>query len=140
MLKRRWIFAPLAPTNFAARFPEFPPLLAQIFYNRGVTRCRRTFLCQRGGKSDGTDLGSDPFLMCGMHQAVERIRRAIREGDAIAVYGDFDADGVCATALLTQALKALGARALPYIPHRIHEGYGLNPTRSLICSAKALAS
>ncbi len=64
--------------------------------------------------------------MNGMTQAVERVRRAIRDGEMVAVYGDFDADGVCSTALLTQALKTLGAKAMPYIPHRINEGYGLN--------------
>lgn len=64
--------------------------------------------------------------MCGMSHAVERVSRAICDGEMIAVYGDFDADGVCSTALLTQTLKSLGAKAIPYIPHRINEGYGLN--------------
>ncbi len=61
-----------------------------------------------------------------MNESVERIRRAIRGGEAIAVYGDFDVDGVTATALLVQALQSLGAKVKPYIPHRIDEGYGLN--------------
>jgi single-stranded-DNA-specific exonuclease len=61
-----------------------------------------------------------------MNQAVDRIRRAIRKGEPIAVYGDFDADGVTATALLAITLQALGARVHPYIPHRVEEGYGLN--------------
>ncbi len=121
MHKRRWIVQPAAPPNFSARFPEFSPLLAQIFFNRGITT-REDALRFVG---DGDAL-ADPFLMNGMSVAVERIRRAIREGEAIAVYGDFDADGVCSTALLTNALKVLGAKALPYIPHRVNEGYGLN--------------
>jgi len=54
------------------------------------------------------------------------LRRAIRRGEAIAVYGDFDTDGVTATALLVQTLSAMGARVRPYIPHRVDEGYGLN--------------
>ncbi len=49
-----------------------------------------------------------PFIMNGMPQAVARIRAAIKNGEKIAVYGDFDADGVTSTALLTQALEALG--------------------------------
>jgi single-stranded-DNA-specific exonuclease len=54
------------------------------------------------------------------------LRQAIRSGEKIAVYGDFDADGVCATAVLVETLQALGADAHPYIPHRVDEGYGLN--------------
>ncbi len=127
MPKRRWLTVPAAPSTFSARFPQFPPLIAQIFFNRGITTLddAQRFV----GTPDALDgyvFGDDPFKMNGMNQAVERIRRAIREGEAIAVYGDFDADGVCSTALLTQALKTLGAKALPYIPHRINEGYGLN--------------
>jgi len=61
-----------------------------------------------------------------MNKAVARIRKAIRTGETIAVYGDFDADGVTSTALLTQALGALGGQVIPYIPDRVDEGYGLN--------------
>jgi single-stranded-DNA-specific exonuclease len=59
-------------------------------------------------------------------QALARIRRAIKAGERIVIYGDFDADGVTSTALLVQVLKALGANVTPYIPHRVDEGYGLN--------------
>ncbi len=68
----------------------------------------------------------DPYLMLGMQAAAERIAVAIQQGEQIAVYGDFDADGVTAVTLLMQALPALGASVLPYIPHRLREGYGLN--------------
>lgn len=60
-----------------------------------------------------------------MPQAVGRIYRALLSGEKIAIYGDFDADGITATALLVQGLSALGGRVVPYIPHRLHEGYGL---------------
>jgi single-stranded-DNA-specific exonuclease len=127
MPKRRWLTHPPAPSTFSARFPEFPPLIAQIFFNRGITTLDEALrFVERVDASNGTRLGDDPYKMNGMTRAVERIRHAIREGEPIAVYGDFDADGVCATALLTQALKTLGAKAMPYIPHRINEGYGLN--------------
>ncbi len=127
MPKRRWLVAPPAPSTFSARFPQFPPLIAQIFYNRGITTPddAQRFVGMEDVAANAR-IGDDPFKMNGMSQAVERIRRAIREGEAIGVYGDFDADGVCSTALLTEALKKLGAKALPYIPHRINEGYGLN--------------
>lgn len=121
MSKRRWLLAPPAPANFVARFPEFPPLIAQLFFNRGITTRADAERFVGAGAPPG-----NPFQMNGMAAAVERIRRAIRAGEAIAVYGDFDADGVCSTVLLTQALKALGAKALWHIPHRVDEGYGLN--------------
>lgn len=128
MPKRRWNVSATAPSAFMARFPQYPSLIAQIFFNRGLTTLDAAsgFV---GGKdaSNGHHIGDDPFKMNGMTRAVERIRQAIRDGEAIAVYGDFDADGVCSTALLTQALKTLGAKAMPYIPHRVNEGYGLNP-------------
>ena len=60
-----------------------------------------------------------------MPQAVNRIYQALFSGEKIAVYGDFDADGITATALLVQGLSGLGGRVVPYIPHRLHEGYGL---------------
>jgi len=127
MSKRRWLLAPPAPANFVARFPEFPPLIAQLFFNRGITtRDDAERFIGGGDASAAGRVGASPFQMRGMAAAVERIRRAIDAEELIAVYGDFDADGVCATVLLTQALKVLGAKAMPYIPHRINEGYGLN--------------
>jgi len=97
------------------------PVMAQILYNRGLTDpdLARAFL--RGE----TPL-SDPFLLKEMPEAVARIREALRRGEPIAIYGDFDADGVTATALLVQALQRLGGRVQPYIPDRADEGYGLN--------------
>nr|WP_306220203.1 single-stranded-DNA-specific exonuclease RecJ [Cohnella sp. WQ 127256] len=68
----------------------------------------------------------DPFEMKGMAEAVERISRAIRDGERIRVYGDYDADGVTSTALMMRLLKQLGASFDTYIPHRSREGYGLN--------------
>lgn len=68
----------------------------------------------------------DPFKMKGMHAAVTRIRKAIETGELIRVYGDYDADGVTSTALMSRLLTALGARFDTYIPHRGNEGYGLN--------------
>lgn len=127
MPKRRWLVAPPAPSTFLARFPQYPPQIAQIFFNRGIVSVEQAeYFTATGERALEQRIGEDPLRMNGMAQAVERIRCAIQEGEAIAVYGDFDADGVCSTALLTEALKTLGAKAMPYIPHRIDEGYGLN--------------
>jgi len=68
----------------------------------------------------------DPFQLKGVAEAVTRIRQAIRGDELIAVYGDFDADGITGTVLLTETLSSLGGRVIPYIPHRAHEGYGLH--------------
>lgn len=97
------------------------PLLAQILHRRQLTSPADAlaFLHGPGARVD-------PWSLKGVPAAVNRIRQAIRGGEAIVVYGDFDADGVTATALLVQTLAALGARVSPYIPDRVSEGYGLN--------------
>ncbi len=69
---------------------------------------------------------SDPFLLPDMQKAVSRIWKAIDADEAIAVFGDYDVDGVTATALLTRVLAALGADVKPFIPDRLDEGYGLS--------------
>lgn len=61
-------------------------------------------------------------------KAVRRIKDAIKKGEQIVVYGDYDVDGICGTAILWETLNSLGAKVLPYIPHRIEEGYGLSIT------------
>jgi len=67
-----------------------------------------------------------PLLLKGMAEAVTRIERAITNGEAITVYGDYDVDGITATALLTLYFRSRGVEITPYIPDRIEEGYGLN--------------
>ncbi len=118
---KRWQIAPRVSSLVVARFPQLHPLLVQVLYNRGITTPEQAdaFLAP-------TAFVGNPFQMRGMNEAVDRLRRAIRADEAIAVYGDFDADGVTATVLLVQTLRALGAKAKPYIPHRVDEGYGLN--------------
>ncbi len=66
----------------------------------------------------------DPFLLHGMEEAVERLRRACRDGATVAVVGDYDVDGVTACALLTAVSRALGAKVVPILPKRLTEGYG----------------
>lgn len=118
---KRWNIAPKIPSAILTRLSSYHPVIAQVLYNRGqdTPDKARAFL-------DGSGLLHDPFTMAGMAQAVGRIRQAIKSGEPIVVYGDFDADGVTSTALLVQVLEALGARVNAYIPHRIDEGYGLN--------------
>ena len=69
---------------------------------------------------------SDPFLLPGVPEAVARIREAIEKGQSICVYGDYDVDGVTATALLVRVLEKLGASVSFFIPNRFSDGYGLH--------------
>lgn len=96
-------------------------LIARLLCNRGISETSQieSFLAA------DSRLESDPFLLPDIQQAVSRTYQALLAGEEIAIYGDFDADGITATALLVQGLSALGGKVIPYIPHRYHEGYGL---------------
>ncbi len=116
-----WKIYPPAPPDFFRIVPEHP-LLLQVLYNRGIQTPEdvHEFLVGEDAVIE------NPYQLCDMRPAVTRILAAIAQGETICVYGDFDADGVCATALLTSALQAIGGRVGPYIPDRVDEGYGLN--------------
>jgi single-stranded-DNA-specific exonuclease len=102
----------------------YPPILRQILFNRGYAthEAARQFLQAKSPAEP------DPFLLADMETAVSRIQEAIERTQSIAIYGDFDVDGVTATTLLLEYLKACGGEVIPYIPHRFDEGYGLNTT------------
>ena len=111
----------ITPAERPIDIPGVHPLLAQLLYNRGISEPSQVELFLSADKR----LEADPFLLPDIHQAVSRTYQALFSGEQIAIYGDFDADGITATALLVQGLSALGGRAIPYIPHRYREGYGL---------------
>ncbi len=118
---KHWNFYPPAPESFLESNHEHPALL-QVLYNRG--------LHDRGAVASFLQVEDavqeNPFRLTDMSPAVERIVRAIEAREVICVYGDFDADGVTATALMTTALQRAGALVGAYIPNRVDEGYGLN--------------
>ena len=97
------------------------PWLARIIVGRGYTTASMVndFLAR-------SDPHHDPLIMHDMTKAAQRIIQAITTQEPMAVYGDFDADGITATSLICDALRQLGAHIAPYIPHRTGEGYGLN--------------
>jgi len=96
------------------------PLIAQLLYNRGIkVEGIEPFL------SVDRRLEGNPFLLPDMSPAVNRIYKAVRTREKIAVYGDFDVDGVTAIVVLIEGLSRLGAQVVPYIPDRIKEGHGL---------------
>jgi single-stranded-DNA-specific exonuclease len=120
-LKKRWQIATRIPEDIERLFLDYHPVQRQLLYNRQV------FDLDMAGQflSPGGAL-YDPFLMLNMDIAVDRILSAIDLKEAIAVYGDYDVDGVTATAILVQVLAKMGANARAYIPNRFEEGYGLN--------------
>ncbi|HJS29987.1 MAG TPA: single-stranded-DNA-specific exonuclease RecJ [Anaerolineales bacterium] len=101
---------------------SFYPVIHQLLYNRGLEDPVEAgaFLEAR------PPFDPDPFQLSGMETAVERIQAAIDRSERVAVYGDYDVDGLTAAALLVDCLTRLGADATPYIPNRFDEGYGLN--------------
>jgi single-stranded-DNA-specific exonuclease len=111
----------LTPATLPIDTPGVHPLLAQLLCNRGISEPSHVELFLSADKR----LEADPFLLPDIHQAVSRTYQALLTGEEIAIYGDFDADGITATALLVQGLSALGGKVIPYIPHRYREGYGL---------------
>ena len=123
MNHRRWKVLPPAPDERLADIAGLPPLVAQLLYNRGVTEPAQVEPFLAADKQ----LHGDPLLLPDIEKAIARIYHAMLSGENIAAYGDFDVDGVCGTALLVQGLSFLGAKVTPYIPHRVKEGYGLNP-------------
>ena len=79
-----------------------------------------------------------PGLIANLTKAADRIARAIRDAEKIVIYGDYDVDGITATAILWHAIRVLGGEVDYYIPHRIDEGYGLNAEAiTQICDAGA---
>lgn len=121
-LEKRWIIPPRITPEADSELSAFPSLLRQVLFNRGygTDAEARAFLNAQ------PNFNTNPFQMTGMDETVDRIRFAIHNHEPIAIYGDYDVDGVTATALLVDALKALDADVHGYIPNRFEEGYGLN--------------
>ena len=98
------------------------PLVARIMVAHGIGSVEegRLFLTPSLERD-----WADPLIIPGMAEVAARVECAVRSGELIAVFGDFDVDGITSTCLLTEALRALGAHVRPFIPHRFDEGYGL---------------
>lgn len=122
MITKRWEVATPLPPDAVQELSGYPPILRQILYNRGY----RTHVQAQAFLEAQSPLGSQAESLLNIPAAVDRIQYAIKHYESIIVYGDYDADGVTATALLGMALRALGAEVQEYIPNRFDEGYGLN--------------
>jgi single-stranded-DNA-specific exonuclease len=122
--RKRWVIVPAdgeVVERLAAEL-RLPPILARLLVNRGLTdpAAAAAFL-----EPQFRDL-HPPALLPNIDIAAERIARAVRAGEKITLYGDYDVDGITGTAMLWHTLQAAGAQVDYYIPHRVEEGYGLN--------------
>ena len=99
-----------------------PPLAAMVLCARGLDTPEKA----EGFLDAGLGQLRDPLLMKDMDKAAARVARALEAGETIAVYGDYDVDGITSTCLLTDFLRSEGGQVIPYIPDRMEEGYGLN--------------
>ncbi len=122
MHTKRWLVSPSLTPQAEDNLASFPPVLRQLLFNRGYA----TDAEARAFLNAQANFDTDPSQIKNMDAAVDRLRFALAQREPIAVYGDYDVDGVTATALLVQTLQALGADARGYIPNRFDEGYGLN--------------
>src|SRR4030095_8852536 len=119
---KRWVVAAPITSQADNALTKSPPILKQILVNRGIATDAEARIFLKAQPNADTN----PFQLTGMQVTVDRICYALEHNEPIAIYGDYDVDGVTATALLVQALEALGGNVRGYIPNRFDEGYGLN--------------
>jgi single-stranded-DNA-specific exonuclease len=121
--RAQWVAAPVPDAAAELARAGLPGWLATLMARRGVEdgQAAERFL------NPTPDQLHDPFLLAGMEAAVARLLAARERGEAIAIVGDYDVDGVTATALLLAVLGACGLEAAPILPHRMREGYGFQP-------------
>ncbi|MFH1560637.1 MAG: single-stranded-DNA-specific exonuclease RecJ [Chloroflexota bacterium] len=119
---KAWRVTPRISAEASQRLAPLSPLAAQLLHNRGITDLpsAEAFLAR------DESLLEDPLLLPDMGSAISRLQRALRDGETIGIFGDFDADGITGTALLAEGLENLGGKVIPYLPHRVKEGHGLN--------------
>lgn len=124
MSLKRWIIKEKAPNKFLDQFPEYSKVTLQLLYNRGLKKEEEI---EKFLNPDYERDLYDPFLMKDILKATKRIKKAIVNNEKIIIYGDYDVDGITATAVLYKTLKLLKAKFVDYyIPDRNIEGYGLN--------------
>ena len=121
MLEKVWKVLPAPPDGFADTI-GLPPFDAQLLYNRGLRTADEAAAFLKAGD----ELAHDPFLLPDMDKAASRLRTAVLWDDTVGVFGDFDTDGISGTAIVVTALESLGLKVVPYLPHRVDEGHGLN--------------
>ncbi|HEY5639559.1 MAG TPA: DHH family phosphoesterase, partial [Dehalococcoidia bacterium] len=117
---KRWRLRGRFPDDALQGAPQ-QPLVRHLMWHRGVRTAAEAEVF-----AGARDPENDPLLLPDIEPALDRISVAIEAGEQIAVYGDFDVDGVTAAAILIEALGEAGAKVTPYIPDRFSEGYGVH--------------
>jgi single-stranded-DNA-specific exonuclease len=123
LLYSRWISSEITPiaASELAQSAGLPLIIAELLLERGV---RNTEEAERF-LHPGIDHLLDPYTMHGMTEAIARIRAAVERREPILIYGDYDVDGTTAVVLLKTTLELLGGVVRFHLPHRIHDGYGM---------------
>ena len=101
---------------------SIPPIIQKILMSRGMVNPEQI---EEFFSSSGAAM-HDPLSLPGMKAGVRRLSEAIDRGEPVGIFGDFDVDGISGAALLAMALEEMGATVVTHIPHRVHEGHGLN--------------
>jgi single-stranded-DNA-specific exonuclease len=122
MQNKHWLIASLITPLADAELQKYPPIIRQVLFNRGIATEENAIHYM----SAEPTIDTSPWQLTGMASTVDRIGFALDHNEPIAIYGDYDVDGVTATALMVETLVALGGTARGYIPNRFDEGYGLN--------------
>lgn len=120
----RWTLPPEADTAALAALNSalgISEIACKLLLTRGFTDPEQAKRYLR----PALDQLHDPSGLLGMDKAVERLVRAIRDGELIMVHGDYDVDGICSTTIMTRTLRAFGGKVLPFIPLRLVDGYDL---------------
>jgi single-stranded-DNA-specific exonuclease len=121
-MNKVWQIAPKAREEFFRKFPEYDRAILQLLYNRGIKDSETIDLFLHGRFENNFN----PLLFNKMEEAVDLTIKHIKQENKICVYGDYDADGMTASALLNEVLTTLRADCFVYIPDRSSEGYGLH--------------
>ncbi|MCX6784577.1 MAG: single-stranded-DNA-specific exonuclease RecJ [Candidatus Komeilibacteria bacterium] len=123
MSKFTWKILPAAPKEWLEKFPELSEAVGTLLWQRQLSTDQEieSFLSPDYSR----DLYS-PFLFNHLAKVVERLQQAKAKDELVYIYGDYDADGVCGSAILARTFKKLGFKFAVYLPHREKEGYGLN--------------
>ncbi len=124
-MPKKWNVLPTPPDDFVNSHPELPNTISRLLWNRNLRDQKKIdeFL-----NPDYSQDVHDPFLFQDMEKATDIIFKSIKNQENIVVHGDYDADGVCASAIIINGLRKLGAKNVDvFIPHRETDGYGLNP-------------
>lgn len=122
-MDKKWVVSEKMPQALLDKFPEINPVILQLLYNRNIVE--QNDIDEFLNPEYKHNL-HDPYLFRDMRKATGRIWKAIERKEKIVVHGDYDADGVCSSAILYDTLKNLGADVSVFLPHREREGYGMN--------------